>query len=157
LASWSDDAAHRFYSGSATYTRSIDLSASDTTSDRSVVLDFGPGTTVRIPDPLPATNMRAYLDTPIRDAAEIYVNGEFAGYVWHPPFRVDLTPCVHPGKNELRIVVFNTAINELAGETLPSYRLLRAKYGVEFIPQGMDHLEPLASGILAVPKLLIEH
>ena len=156
LASWSDDAAHRFYSGSATYTRSFDLSASDAVSDHSIFLDFGPGTPVRIPDPLPANNMRAYLDSPIRDAAEIYVNGKLAGYVWHPPFRVDLTPFVHPGKNLLRIVVFNTAINELAGETLPDYRLLRAKYGVEFIPQGMDHLEPLPSGMLAAPKLLIE-
>jgi hypothetical protein len=101
--------------------------------------------------------MRAYLDTPIREAAEVHVNGKLAGYIWHPPFRIDLMPYVHPGKNELRIVVFNTAINELAGEMLPTYRLLRAKYGVEFIPQGMDHLEPLSSGIIVAPKLLIEH
>ena len=157
FTSWSDDAAHRFYSGSATYTRTIDLAEADAASGHSIVLDFGPGTPVRIPDPLPLTNMRAYLDSPIREAAEVYVNGKLAGYIWHPPFRVDLTPYVHPDKNELRMVVFNTAINELAGENLPTYRLLRAKYGVEFIPQGMEHLEPLPSGMIVAPKLLIEH
>jgi len=155
LTSWSDDAAHRFYSGKATYTRTIDLSVADADPGHSIMLDFGPGSPVRIPDPLPLANMRAYLDSPIREAAEVYVNSKLAGYIWHPPFRVDLTPYVQPGKNELRIVIFNTAINELAGESLPTYRLLRAKHGVEFIPQGMDHLEPLPSGMLAAPKLVI--
>jgi len=157
FASWSDDAAHRFYSGSATYTRTIDLSADVASSARSMVLDFGTGTPVRIPATLPEANMRAYLDSPIREAAEVFINGKLAGYIWHPPFRIDLMPYVHPGKNELRIVVFNTAINELAGETPPSYRLLRAKYGVEFIPQGMDHLEPLPSGMNVPPRLIIAH
>jgi hypothetical protein len=101
--------------------------------------------------------MRAYLESPVHEAAEIYMNGQLAGCVWHPPYRVDLTHHAHYGKNELRVVVFNTAINELAGQAQPSYRLLRAKYGAEFFPQGMDNLEPLPSGILAVPKLLIEH
>ena len=157
FASWSDDAAHRFYSGSATYTRTIELSGDVAGSARSMVLDFGAGTPVRIPDPLPEANMRAYLDSPVREAAEVFINGKLAGSVWHPPFRIDLMPYVHPGKNELRIVVFNTAINELAGETPPAYRLLRAKYGVEFIPQGMDHLEPLPSGMIVAPRLLIAH
>jgi len=155
--SWSDDAAHSFYSGSATYTRTIDLSAADTAPGHSLVLDFGPGTPVRIPDPLPLANMRAYLDSPIRETAEVYVNDKLAGYIWHPPFRVDLAPYVRPGTNELRIVVFNTAINELAEEPQPTYRLLRAKYGVEFIPQGMDHLVPLPSGMIDAPRLLIGH
>ncbi len=157
FASWSDDAADRFYSGSATYTRTIDLPEDVAGSTNSIVLDFGPGTPVQIPNPLPEANMRAYLDSPIREAAEVLVNGKLAGYIWRAPFRIDLMPYAHPGKNELRIVVFNTAINELAGETLPTYRLLRAKYGVEFIPQGMDHLEPLPSGMIVAPSLLIGH
>jgi hypothetical protein len=159
FGSWSDDEAHRFYSGSTTYTRTIDLSAEAAASARSIVLDFGPGTPVRIPDNLPEdqANMRAYLDSPVREAAEVHVNGKLAGHVWHAPFRIDLMPYIHSGKNELSIVVFNTAINELAGETPPTYRLLRAKYGVEFIPQGMDHLEPLPCGMTAAPRLLIQH
>jgi len=55
----------------------------------------------------------------------------------------------------MRIVVGNTAINGLAGTTLPSYRLLYSRYGVEFIPQGMENLKPLPSGILG-PVSLVE-
>jgi hypothetical protein len=93
-------------------------------------------------------NMRAYLDQPVREAAKVMVNGQLAGYVWHPPFRVDLTQFLKPGKNEVQILVANTAINELAGTSLPNYRLLYSKYGKEFEPQGMRDLQPLPSGIL---------
>jgi hypothetical protein len=53
------------------------------------------------------------------------------------------------GKNELRIVVGNTAINSLAGQTLPDYRLLSDRYGERFVPQGMNNLQPLPSGLLS--------
>ena len=99
--------------------------------------------------------MRAYLDSPVRDAAQVYVNQQFAGYVWHPPFRVEISRFLKPGKNDLRIVVANTAINSLAGMAQPDYRLLYARYGVEFIPQDMQNLQPLPSGILG-PVTLIE-
>jgi hypothetical protein len=98
--------------------------------------------------------MRAYLDSPVREAAQVYINDKLAGYVWHPPFRVDLSPFVKPGQNELRIVVGNTAINELAGTALPNYRLLYARYGMEFQPQGMQDLQPLPSGILGQVNLI---
>jgi hypothetical protein len=120
-----------------------------------VTLDFGEGTPVPLPSPLPSSNMRAYLEGPVREAAEVYVNGKFAGFVWHPPYRVDVSPFIKPGKNEFRIDVANTAINELAGRNLTNNRLLYDRYGVRFIPQGMDHLEPLPSGILG-PLTLIE-
>ena len=58
------------------------------------------------------------------------------------------------GKNELRVVVGNTAINELAGRSLPDYRLLYARYGKLFEPQGMKDLEPLPSGMLGRVTLI---
>jgi hypothetical protein len=61
---------------------------------------------------------------------------------------------VNPGKNEIRIVVGNTAINELAGMSLPNYRLLYAKYGKLFEPQGMENLQPVPSGILGKIDLI---
>ena len=100
-------------------------------------------------------NMRAYLDSPVREAAAVYINDQLAGYVWRPPFRVDISAFLKPGKNDLRIVVGNTAINELAGTALPNYRLLYARYGKLFEPQGMSNLQPLPSGILG-PVTLIE-
>jgi len=119
------------------------------------VLDFGEGAPVPFPSFPVEFNMRAYLESPVREAAQVYVNDQLAGYVWHPPFRVDLSPYLKPGKNELRIVVGNTAINELAGTSLPNYRLLYSRYGREFEPQGMHDLEPLPSGILG-PVTLIQ-
>lgn len=147
LHSWADQPNHRYYSGQVSYEKTFDLPAR-LPREASVVLDFGEGTPVPIPDPLPAMNMRAYFEGPIREAAEVYINGQRAGVVWHPPYTIDLTPYAKPGKNELRILVGNTAINELAGRSLPDYRLLYDRYGERFVPQGMEHLQPLPSGIL---------
>ena len=155
LHSWTDDLRFIYYSGLATYQKTFDLPPAYSAPGASVILDFGPGTTVEKPSPLGDPNMRAYLESPVREAAQVYVNGQFAGAVWKPPYRVDLTQHTKPGQNVIRVIVGNTAINELAGKALPDYRLLRDRYGVRFIPQGMDNLQPLPSGITG-PVTLIE-
>ena len=154
LHSWSDDEPFKYYSGRVRYAKTIDISAT-TISQNSLVLDFGQGTPVPIPQPLPTFNMRAYLDGPVREAAEVDVNNQRVGVVWHPPYSIDLTRLLRPGKNELTILVGNTAINSLAGQALPDYRLLNDRYGERFVPQGMDHLQPLASGIVGKIQLQI--
>jgi hypothetical protein len=154
LSSWGDDTRLRYYSGSATYNRTIDISEGDLEAGHAVVLDFGEGVQVPKPDPLPHVNMRAYLEGPVREAAQVYVNDKLAGYVWHPPYRLDLSRDLRPGTNQVRIEVGNTAINELMGVSMPNYRLLRDRYGVEFDPQGMNDLEPLPSGILGKLTLI---
>jgi hypothetical protein len=154
LTSWPDDPHLRYYSGRASYRKTIDISAAAIRSGHSVAVDFGEGTPVSFPTLPTEFNMRAYLDSPVREAAQVYVNDKLAGYVWHPPFRVDLSSFVKSGQNELRIVVGNTAINELAGTALPNYRLLYARYGMEFQPQGMQDLQPLPSGILGQVNLI---
>jgi hypothetical protein len=147
LHSWSDEEPFKYYSGKVRYAKTVEIPP-ETISGNSLVLDFGEGSPVPIPDPLPAPNMRAYLDGPVREAAEVHVNGQRAGVVWHPPYSIDLTRWLKPGANELTIIVGNTAINSLAGQALPDYRLLNDRYGERFVPQGMDHLQPLASGIV---------
>ncbi len=154
LHSWSEEEPFKYYSGQVTYEKSVDLPA-DLRAGTTLVLGFGEGTPVAKPDPLPAFNMRAFLEGPLREAAEVYVNGQQAGVVWHPPYTIDLTPFLKAGKNELRIVVGNTAINSLAGQALPDYRLLNDRYGERFVPQGMDNLQPLPSGLLAAPRLRV--
>jgi len=57
------------------------------------------------------------------------------------------------GTNELSITVGNTAINSLAGSALPDYRLLNDRYGERFVPQGMENLQPLPSGLLGGLRL----
>jgi hypothetical protein len=155
LASWSDDAKTQFYSGLATYEKSFSLQHANQPQGTRLILDFGPGTPEALPSPPGQHNMRAYLVPPVREAAEVYVNGKLAGVVWRPPFRLDVTAYVQDGANDLRIVVGNTAINALAGQPLPDYRLLRDRYGLLFIPQDMQDLHPLPSGILG-PVTLVQ-
>ena len=146
--SWTEDPQSAHFSGTATYEKTIDVPRTAEGRGSHFMLDFGEGTPVRAPEPLPRANMRAYLESPVREAARTYVNGKFAGSVWHPPYRLDLGDLLHEGSNQLRIEVSNTAINEMAGRAQPSYRLLYDRYGTLFMPQDMDHLEPLPSGIL---------
>jgi hypothetical protein len=120
-----------------------------------MILDFGEGTPVAKPDPLPTFNLRAFLEGPLREAAEVFVNGKRAGVVWHPPYTIELRSYLKAGANELRIVVGNTAINCLAGATRPDYRLLNDRYGERFVPQGMDNLQPLPSGLLGGLRLRV--
>jgi alpha-L-rhamnosidase len=154
LHSWSDEEPFKYYSGKVRYEKTIDIPAA-MISGNSLVLDFGEGTPVPIPDPLPTFNMRAYLDGPVREAAEVYVNGQRVGVAWHPPYSIDLTKWLKPGKSELTIIVGNTAINSLAGQALPDYRLLNDRYEERFVPQGMDHLQPLPSGIVGRLQLRV--
>ncbi len=146
--SWSEDARTKYFSGSATYQKTVTVPA----TGRYTTIDFGPGT------PLQQARMsngtRAWIDPPVREAAVVYINGKTAGSVWKAPFEVEAGDALRPGSNEIKIVVANTAINELAGQTLPDYRLLKLKYGDRFQPQDMNNLEPLPSGILG--KILLK-
>ena len=152
LESWTEFAAEKYYSGTAIYTRTVEIPEAVAKSG-SVVLDFGEGTPVPR-EALRQAGTRTWYDPPVREAALVYVNGKLAGSLWHPPYRLDVTALVHAGTNQLRIVVANTAINELAGRAAPDYRLLNLRYGEKFTPQDMDHLEPLPSGILGTVRLI---
>lgn len=156
LYSWSENPASKYYSGQASYERTFDLSAQDLSSGVSTVLDFGEGTPIEEPNPLPQFSMRAYFEGPIREAAEVFVNGEHAGFAWHPPYTIDVTRFLRVGKNSLRILVGNTAINSLAGRAVPTYRLLNERYGERFTPQDMRNLQTLPSGILGGLRLNVE-
>jgi hypothetical protein len=155
LESWTANPATQFFSGTAVYEKNFDLRSDQLAPSAKLFLDFGKATPEPLPSPPGDHNMRAYLDPPVREAAEVIVNGKSAGYVWRPPYRVNVTSLLHAGTNHLRIVVGNTAINELAGHPQPDYRLLSARYGVRFVPQDMQNLQPLPSGLLG-PVTLVE-
>ena len=154
LASWSEDSRTKFYSGLATYQKSFHLLHDNLQQGTIFLLDFGEGSKESLPSPPGEHNMKAYFEGPIREAAQIYVNEKLAGVVWRPPFRLDVTGYLREGENELRIVVGNTAINSLAGQSLPDYRLLWQRYGKLFTPQDMENLHPLPSGILGPVTLI---
>lgn len=147
---WSDNPTTRFYSGEVRYTTAF--TASKLQPSEHLMLRFAPST------PLPDTQgakagMRAWLEPPIREAALVFVNGKQIGALWHPPYELDVTSALKPGKNTLELHVFNTAINELAGQPPRDYTSLKAKYGDRFQMQDMDNLQPVPSGIVGPVNL----
>jgi hypothetical protein len=150
--SWTDDPALRFFSGVATYAKTVTLTAAELAGAKSFTLDFGEGTVIA-----PDANdhgTRALLMSPVREAAEVWVNGRRIGSVWHPPYTLDMTGALHAGENRIEIRVANTAINMLAGRAPADYHLLWARYGQRFIPQDVDSIKPLPSGIFSTVHLL---
>ncbi|WP_440962747.1 glycosyl hydrolase [Massilia sp. GER05] len=152
LRSWTDDEATRYFSGVATYEKDVELTAAQLRSPR-LVLDFGTGTPLESAPKVPA-GMRAMFDSPVREAAQVYVNGRRAGAVWHPPYAVDVTGYLRPGRNRIEVRVANLALNALAGHALPDYRLLSARYGQRFVPQDTALIAPQPAGLLGPVKLL---
>jgi len=164
LHSWTDDADTKYYSGTAVYEKELKVPVALLKPDINLYLDFGPGT------PIPVTTvasdlgadatgsgtprMQAWLDSPVREGALIFVDNRLVGAVWLPPYQVDVTQYLHAGDNQLKIVVGNLAINEMAGRALPSYRLLNDRYGERFRAQDLTNLEPLPSGILGDLRLV---
>ncbi len=134
-------------SGTATYEKSVTVPAAGR-----FVLSFGEGTPV--PETPRRNGMRAWLESPVREAAVVYVNGRRAGSVWAPPYELEIS--LHGGENKLRIVLANLAINAMASQPLPDYKALIAKYGRRFEPQDMDEVKPLPSGLLGPIKLMRE-
>jgi hypothetical protein len=151
LQSWTDSAATRYYSGEAVYEKDF-LLPSGLAHGEKLVLDFGDGTSVEKPESN-KPGMRAWLESPVREAATVLINGRPAGMVWHPPYRLEVSSLLRPGNNHLEIRVYNLAINTLAGRTLPDYRLLNSRYGQRFQPQDTENLQPLPSGVLGPIRL----
>src|SRR2546429_7153425 len=88
-------------------------------------LNFGPGTVVQRPQ-AGRPRMRAWLESPVREAAQVFVNDEPAGSIWKPPFELEISGALRPGNNDLKIIVENLATNTLAGHSLRDYKIGRA-------------------------------
>lgn len=151
---WTDGAAEKFYSGEVRYRTSFQAPAAK--SGEHFVLRFADGKPLANTQPPNANGMRAWYDAPIREAAIVYLNGKRVGSLWHPPYEMDLTKLMHAGENSIEIRVYNTAINELAGQPPRDYAALKAKYGDRFQMQDMDNLQPVPSGIFGPVRIVRE-
>ena len=99
LGDWSKNAdpAIRYFSGTGTYTRAIDIPASAIGKGKALYLDLGE----------------------VHDVAEVLVNGQSAGIAWKPPYRVDISGVAKAGANALEIRVANLWVNRLIGDAQP--------------------------------------
>jgi hypothetical protein len=153
LSSWIEDEATRDFSGVAVYEKALPVPESMLEPGTVLQLDLGAGQAVK-ESSVQSNGMRAWFEGPVREAAVIYVNGQRAGSVWCPPYNVDLTGLLTRGENRIRILVANTAVNYIAGRSLPDYRLLNLRYGKRFDPQDMDKIHPVDSGLLGTIRLI---
>jgi hypothetical protein len=151
LRSWTELEGLQFFSGRATYQKKFVAPAGFLQDGVRAELNLGEGTPLPVPE---RAHVQAWLDGPVREAAEVYVNGQRAGTIWHPPYELDVTPFLHAGENELRIRVGNTAVNEMAGSPLPDRAELTARYGERFVDQGNRLLQPVPSGLTGTIRLI---
>ena len=144
LRSWTDDESTLYYSGSASYERGFQYAGP---AGKRVYLNLGEGTPLEAPRGR-TQGYQALIDPPVRESAIVFVNGKPAGSVWHAPYEVEITPLLQPGMNQLKIFVANLAVNAMAGQKLPDYKLLNLRYTERFTPQDMDKIQPQPSGLL---------
>ncbi|MGD0893765.1 MAG: glycosyl hydrolase [Terracidiphilus sp.] len=99
LASWTvnADTGVKYFSGTGTYTRTIDAPAAWFAHGAQIWIDLGS----------------------VKELASVEVNGKPVGTVWHTPFRVEATPALHPGANQLVVKVTNLWPNRMIGDQQP--------------------------------------
>lgn len=101
LTSWteSEDPAVKYFSGTATYTRTLTIPADRVGPGKVLLLDLGL----------------------VREIAQVSLNGRDLGGLWRAPFRVDITAVAQAGDNQLTVQVTNLWPNRLIGdEQFPS-------------------------------------
>ena len=154
LHSWTDDEDTRYFSGTATYEKDVNVPSAFLQPAFSVKLDFGEGQS--LPEQNLRSGMQTWFEAAIREAAVIYVNEQRAGSLWCPPYALDVTNELRPGRNKIKIIVANLALNYMAGRRLPDYRLLNLRYGERFQAQDMDKVQAIPSGLFGPIRLFAE-
>ncbi|HTL56949.1 MAG TPA: glycosyl hydrolase [Candidatus Limnocylindrales bacterium] len=113
LISWTEytNAGVKYFSGTATYTKTFEIPAELFAGHRHLSLDLGK----------------------VQVIAHVRLNGQDLGILWKPPFEVDVTEAAKTGRNELEVRVVNLWPNRLIGdEQLPDdceWRTHGAGYG----------------------------
>ena len=80
------------------------------------------------------------------EAAEVWVNGEYAGMKIAPPYRFDISGLIRTGINDLRIEVTNTLDRKV--------RNMKSDADVYSLIRGSSVLEP--SGLIGEVAVYIE-
>ena len=130
LISWSEsaDPGVKYFSGSATYTKTIEVPASAFSSGTHLWLDLGD----------------------VENIAEVAVNGKYQGIVWKAPFRIDVTQALVPGSNQIVVQVTNLWVNRMIGDQQP-WALKKYTFA-DFTPYKADS-PLLPSGLIGPVRL----
>ena len=87
----------RYFSGVATYRTSFVMTPQDDIA-KPLFLDLGV----------------------VGDLAEVRINGQLVGSLWHSPYRIDIAKAAKRGRNILEIKVANLWVNRLIGDAQPA-------------------------------------
>jgi hypothetical protein len=100
LISWSDsaDVGVKYFSGTASYTKKLQVPAAWFGSHARLWIDLGQ----------------------VKNLAAVSVNGKPLGILWKEPYRVDVTEALKAGDNTLEIKVTNAWVNRLIGDRQPN-------------------------------------
>lgn len=102
LSSWTDstDRGIRYFSGTATYSKALNIRRDWLAAGARIHIDLGA----------------------VKNLAEILINGRSLDVLWKPPFRIDITDALRAGENRLEIKVTNLWPNRLIGDHQPGAR-----------------------------------
>ncbi|MDR3793498.1 MAG: glycosyl hydrolase [Terracidiphilus sp.] len=96
LSSWSEDDRFgvKYFSGTATYTKTVEVGAEVLAPGKRVWLELGD----------------------VGELAEVTVNGKPVGTAWKTPYRLEVTGALKPGANRIEVAVTNLWVNRLIGD-----------------------------------------
>jgi hypothetical protein len=131
LHSWSEniDPGVKYFSGTGSYTKTIQASADWFKAGSQIWLDLGE----------------------VKNLAEVVVNGKSLGIVWKTPFRVNVTKQLKQGENALEVKVTNLWVNRLIGDQQPG-NTKKITYTTQAFYQANSPLFP--SGLLGPVEIV---
>lgn len=124
LISWTERPENdiRFYSGTATYEKTFQVSEETLDANPNIALDLGE----------------------LSHMASVRLNGRDLGVLWTPPFRVDVSAVLRPGQNRLEIEIVNNWTNRLVGDLTPppgqgytQTNILKTAAATPLVPSGL--------------------
>lgn len=111
----STDDGVKYFSGTATYSKTFNVQKSMLQGKGKVILDLGK----------------------VGDIAEVEVNGTQAGTLWKAPYVADITGLLRKGENRIAVRVTNEWTNRLAGDRITGKKVLNSTLFVRpgFLPE----------------------
>ena len=123
------DKGIKYFSGTATYFKSFEVSKNYANKDGELWLDLGD----------------------VKNIAEVSINGKKLGIVWKRPFRVNITNVVKEGENTMEIKVTNLWKNRMIGDAQPD---VSKKITYSSLPYFKSRSRLTPSGLLGPVKII---